>query len=70
MTKNKHWHSTTNKKEDRPNDKVVVGYYINESYKFAILCYYDSKTKHWFSASPETRGCELNEPEYWIDLPK
>lgn len=68
-TKNKNWHSIISKKSKRPNNKVVVGYYRDESYEFAILCYFDEKLNEWYSASPETRGDELNEPDYWIELP-
>ena len=69
MTKDKGWHSIINKKSNRPKDKVVVGYFISGPYEFAELCYYDPESDEWFSASPETRGDKLNEPDYWIDLP-
>lgn len=69
MTKGTGWHLIIDKNSERPKDDVVVGYYISGSYEFAILCYYDQKTKQWFSASPDTRGDELNEPDYWIEKP-
>ena len=61
------WFDTDKVKPKR--EQVVVGFwwYVDET--IAELCYYDHDTKQWFSASKDSTDCEMNPPNYWINMP-
>jgi hypothetical protein len=64
-----HWHIVMNGDNCPPEKSVVVGFWISTTETIAELCYYVKESNEWFSASPNSNGDAVLEPDYWIETP-